>query len=116
MYGPSQSNPKVSVLDNGRNCAPVAQPGSTPSGASGIVVKRCREVRLTPLVAPMSIPVKSCWRSSSARSASARTRWRRSEEHTSELQSRMRNSYAVFCLKKKNKEDKKRIIEQHEHY
>src|SRR3546814_3236210 len=27
---------------------------------------------------------------------------RRSEEHTSELQSLMRHSYAVFCLKKKN--------------
>src|SRR3546814_10416781 len=27
---------------------------------------------------------------------------RRSEEHTSELQSLMRLSYAVFCLKKKN--------------
>src|SRR3546814_3392773 len=27
----------------------------------------------------------------------------RSEEHTSELQSLMRNSYAGFCLKKKNK-------------
>src|SRR3546814_7942545 len=27
----------------------------------------------------------------------------RSEEHTSELQSLMRNSYAVFCLNKKNK-------------
>src|SRR3546814_10267480 len=27
----------------------------------------------------------------------------RSEEHTSELQSLMRNSYAVFCLKKNNK-------------
>src|SRR3546814_2180861 len=26
----------------------------------------------------------------------------RSEEHTSELQSLMRNSYAVFCLKEKN--------------
>src|SRR3546814_1195204 len=26
----------------------------------------------------------------------------RSEEHTSELQSLMRNSYAVFCLKKTN--------------
>src|SRR3546814_5263153 len=29
-------------------------------------------------------------------------RTRRSEEHTSELQSLMRISYAVFCLKKKN--------------
>src|SRR3546814_5191674 len=34
---------------------------------------------------------------------------RRSEEHTSELQSLMRISYAVFCLKKKNKK-------QSEHY
>src|SRR3546814_8205173 len=30
----------------------------------------------------------------------------RSEEHTSELQSLMRNSYAVFCLKKKNSHQK----------
>src|SRR3546814_1518056 len=30
------------------------------------------------------------------------TRRKRSEEHTSELQSLMRISYAVFCLKKKN--------------
>src|SRR3546814_6088844 len=31
---------------------------------------------------------------------------RRSEEHTSELQSLMRISYAVFCLKKKKKQQK----------
>src|SRR3546814_6508667 len=31
----------------------------------------------------------------------------RSEEHTSELQSLMRNSYAVFCLKKKKKSNQK---------
>src|SRR3546814_1483424 len=35
------------------------------------------------------------------RPRSAATRSRRSEEHTSELQSLMRISYAVFCLKKK---------------
>src|SRR3546814_9276187 len=34
----------------------------------------------------------------------------RSEEHTSELQSLMRISYAVFCLKKKNKYQKYIII------
>src|SRR3546814_3431591 len=33
----------------------------------------------------------------------ARRHRARSEEHTSELQSLMRISYAVFCLKKKNK-------------
>src|SRR3546814_19234677 len=34
--------------------------------------------------------------------SNVRTIWTRSEEHTSELQSLMRISYAVFCLKKKN--------------
>src|SRR3546814_7331892 len=32
----------------------------------------------------------------------------RSEEHTSELQSLMRISYAVFCLKKKKNKNKKK--------
>src|SRR3546814_6050304 len=39
---------------------------------------------------------------SSARSTKSALVWR-SEEHTSELQSLMRISYAVFCLKKKKK-------------
>src|SRR3546814_8552554 len=34
----------------------------------------------------------------------------RSEEHTSELQSLMRISYAVFCLKKKNTETRNKTI------
>src|SRR3546814_9503937 len=34
----------------------------------------------------------------------------RSEEHTSELQSLMRISYAVFCLKKKKKQRKINLI------
>src|SRR3546814_1822201 len=36
-------------------------------------------------------------------SAEEKDRFDRSEEHTSELQSLMRISYAVFCLKKKKK-------------
>src|SRR3546814_8367365 len=44
--------------------------------------------------------VTSCLRAPS--SFHLRSRWMtRSEEHTSELQSLMRISYAVFCLKKK---------------
>src|SRR3546814_3521227 len=35
----------------------------------------------------------------------------RSEEHTSELQSLMRISYAVFCLKQKNNKSKKTIYQ-----
>src|SRR3546814_6550764 len=37
---------------------------------------------------------------------------RRSEEHTSELQSLMRNSYAVFCLKKKKQRNKRTYNKQ----
>src|SRR3546814_10338732 len=38
---------------------------------------------------------------------------RRSEEHTSELQSLMRISYAVFCLKKKKKKTIKTLKPHH---
>src|SRR3546814_10377647 len=37
----------------------------------------------------------------------------RSEEHTSELQSLMRISYAVFCLKKKNNQNSHKSYLQH---
>src|SRR3546814_8322704 len=39
-------------------------------------------------------------------------RQQRSEEHTSELQSLMRNSYAVFCLNKKKNTKKLRYTKQ----
>src|SRR3546814_3947316 len=42
-------------------------------------------------------------RPGSRRPRARRSRWR-SEEHTSELQSLMRNSYAVFCLEKKTQQ------------
>src|SRR3546814_3224272 len=53
-----------------------------------------------------SRPADGCgWRQHGTAAAAVRDRGRayrrRSEEHTSELQSLMRNSYAVFCLKKK---------------
>src|SRR3546814_3527382 len=40
---------------------------------------------------------------------------RRSEEHTSELQSLMRISYAVFCLKKKKNSENQTAIQIHHH-
>src|SRR3546814_5340574 len=40
---------------------------------------------------PLALELAAAWTTSA-----------RSEEHTSELQSLMRTSYAVFCLKKKN--------------
>jgi len=53
----------------------------------------CPEFRMSSSVPTVS-PAGG-WRTSISR--------RRSEEHTSELQSRETISYAVFCLKKKNK-------------
>src|SRR3546814_2612083 len=44
-----------------------------------------------------------------------RRRIGRSEEHTSELQSLMRISYAVFCLKKKNKNNEANISKRYTH-
>src|SRR3546814_6888930 len=39
---------------------------------------------------------------------------RRSEEHTSELQSLMRISYAVFCLKQKNNTEPTQQLQKHD--
>src|SRR3546814_10764079 len=44
---------------------------------------------------------EACTRRGDLRLCDLALRLRRSEEHTSELQSLMRISYAVFCLKKK---------------
>src|SRR3546814_8074160 len=43
------------------------------------------------------------WASALAEQTAAQGTGTRSEEHTSELQSLMRISYAVFCLKKQNR-------------
>src|SRR3546814_1943547 len=57
-----------------------------------------------PFFRPLVRPASSDGRASRLASSSMNNhqrRWVRSEEHTSELQSLMRISYAVFCLKKK---------------
>src|SRR3546814_8967713 len=48
-----------------------------------------------------SIPLRNRRRYKNRRLLPPMNKTRRSEEHTSELQSLMRISYAVFCLKKK---------------
>src|SRR3546814_6777728 len=47
---------------------------------------------------------RDCWSDRADGIVARRQRAVRSEEHTSELQSLMRISYAVFCLKKKKKQ------------
>src|SRR3546814_6544674 len=89
-----------------------AWPEALPNGASAfarssIFVMPLPRVDLTrgaaydprPLIDP--IPHRTAGLPSSVVSGSKATPDFRSEEHTSELQSLMRISYAVFCLKKK---------------
>src|SRR3546814_998178 len=56
---------------------------------------------LAPSLWPISLSLRRIAISSRLASGSARNSEIRSEEHTSELKSLMRISYAVFCLKKK---------------
>src|SRR3546814_4549558 len=86
--------------------------------SSWVTRSRLRRLKVSPSDRPMSdrpLSSSSVWMSLlpvsvslliDGRSTTFTTRmspWRRSEEHTSELQSLMRISYAVFCLKKKKK-------------
>src|SRR3546814_2348083 len=62
------------------------------------------------------LPARSCYCAASVRRARGWQQswcggsWNRSEEHTSELQSLMRISYAVFCLKKKIRTHNTKLI------
>src|SRR3546814_10581235 len=88
--------------------APV-RPSSAPWGAesaSMTVRIETRRLRLRPFEAADAAAVEDCvgrWEIArmTTRIAHPYPKGARSEEHTSELQSLMRISYAVFCLKKK---------------
>src|SRR3546814_1682469 len=81
-----------------RRLLAVAQRGVEDQHALGAVAA----ARLLPLRCPLACHCLLCPRV--GRPAGApRCRQMRSEEHTSELQSLMRISYAVFCLTKKKK-------------
>src|SRR3546814_2141403 len=83
--------------DRGRDCSPRPDPGrhgpslsSPPRGQGETRISEARAAR----------GAREDARRAAVPGAGDESR---SEEHTSELQSLMRISYAVFCLKKKNK-------------
>src|SRR3546814_1828228 len=82
----------VSVLDlaEGKKLRDLAV-GGKPEGLA--LTKGGREL----WVGDLDAPRVSIWDTATAKKIAEQ----RSEEHTSELQSLMRSSYAVFCLKKK---------------
>src|SRR3546814_8527105 len=85
----------------------------------GVLLPVRRLARCRPCAAPLQQPQLHPCRASRRRArrqragATGRTRTRRSEEHTSELQSLMRISYAVFCLKKKKSKEHTRTTPQY---
>src|SRR3546814_5509359 len=83
-----------------RSICPLGSKACCPQTKRSPMVISRKNVALD--MSPLLEPDES-WRFPAQPSAS--TKIHRSEEHTSELQSLMRISYAVFCLKKKkNKE------------
>src|SRR3546814_7581357 len=63
-------------------------------------------------VTALSLTEATPWITSPSAGMTSPASTRRSEEHTSELQSLMRISYAVFCLKKKKKKNPKNNKDQ----
>src|SRR3546814_3380055 len=76
--------------------------GRTRARLSGSLARRNGWHRITTPADPIAPPRHTPLPPPPYTPASAAARGGRSEEHTSELQSLMRSSYAVFCLKKKN--------------
>src|SRR3546814_10294425 len=80
-----------------------------PLRRQGRAGEGCPWDRREPWPPPPSLPLPSQGEgprrelAAEARATRAKPGLRRSEEHTSELQSLMRISYSVFCLKKKKK-------------
>src|SRR3546814_5226526 len=81
-------------------CPTTPIPATPPSRPSSTALPRCRRAAtsLASTASPNSAPA-SATRRTTSRAPS------RSEEHTSELQSLMRISYAVFCLQHNNTTD-----------
>src|SRR3546814_6540344 len=79
---------------DGKPCNP---DWSTPPS----IVNSCDQLACSTLVSLPPAPRSKLVRSVRSRPSVLTSPWLRSEEHTSELQSLMRISYAVFCLQKK---------------
>src|SRR3546814_6854567 len=96
FFSSRRRHTRCALVTGVQTCAlPICHPDGHrhPDGARHRVGDHERRVRRGP----------QSQRNARAAGASSRREECRSEEHTSELQSLMRISYAVFCLKKKKK-------------
>src|SRR3546814_5030050 len=83
---------RLATTERGAGARPAHAPGSVSPGRSS-----SRASDATPVAQDVAGPLRL---QSNSKRLSCRARSYRSEEHTSELQSLMRISYAVFCLTK----------------
>src|SRR3546814_7772175 len=93
-HAPTPMGPGDEPRDDGGVCIAARLSGATGRGSASIIPHRCPQ-RAIELVDRHVVDHLF------ARGDQFSVDRRRSEEHTSELQSLMRISYAVFCLKKK---------------
>src|SRR3546814_3584740 len=91
---------RAAAFDRGRGGRRHAAAGSRTAGAAAR--RAARRALRRPRAAALAAVAVGTGRPAARRRSAAFTASDRSEEHTSELQSLMRISYAVFCLKKKN--------------
>src|SRR3546814_1517365 len=93
---------RLAVPDPVQNIAAGTVNARQPKNADVRPQRLPRQIRLCPRATPASADRRGFIHPGAASVAINPSGRKRSEEHTSELQSLMRTSYAVFCLKKKN--------------
>src|SRR3546814_9503702 len=100
----------TAVVASAQPAATLGGPVQTQAPARAAVLPDEQPAKGCAFSAPGTGPFSQniCWIDMSTLDAATAASAARSEEHTSELQSLMRNSYAVFCLKKKTKYNKHR--------
>src|SRR3546814_4567204 len=102
-----------------RSALPLHGPSQTMALALGLLVAGRGRLALDHSPQTLSILLIALFPALPASIADQRTYLQplryRSEEHTSELQSLMRISYAVFCLKKKKQQEYKHTIRNEAH-
>src|SRR3546814_3186813 len=98
--------PWPSAIDGTRTSNANSSPPIRPIKSSRRMIADTPLAKARRISSPARWPARSfaALKSSRSRSTSRSVRRVRSEEHTSELQSLMRISYAVFCLQKKTQE------------
>src|SRR3546814_5525176 len=94
----------VAVGDRGREARPLGfdRRRRVPGRRGDHIVRTAGRLKQLPFPVRAELVEALLFLSTSRRKNGPSTSSGRSEEHTSELQSLMRISYAVFCLKKKN--------------